>query len=166
MNTPIWVTLLVAGLVLLGTIYSAWQSRSAAKANAEAAASASTSAADIAASASKFAVRSDRFADWQMHKRKVYSELLAAVRHARAVKTSEADLAMAIHFDQALLIAEPDLYLTLRTMQGSVFGQNAIDDDSLYQTWHVVISKMRKDIDPAARIAGDDEPPENDNLLL
>jgi hypothetical protein len=101
---PIWATLVVAVLVLIGTGITAFASWRA----ATAAASAAVAAADSSAAVQRFLAGSDRFADWQMHKRDVYAKLLAATRAAAA---KDADVSAQIEtlncFDVAILVAYP-----------------------------------------------------------
>lgn len=104
-SVPPWVTVLVAVLLLVGTFAAALASWRAARS----AAGAATSAAKTAAAAQRFIARSDRFADWQMYKRKAYAELLAALRaQARAEHPDQSPSARATlldHLDVVLLAA-------------------------------------------------------------
>jgi hypothetical protein len=107
-SDPAWLTLGIALLALVGTVATALVALRAARATkeaAESAADASVSAAKAAADASRFVAGSDRFADWQMHKRTVYAELLTAMR-AAATQPDSLGAALAC-FDVALLNAYP-----------------------------------------------------------
>lgn len=154
MKTPVWVTVLVAALVLLGTLFTAWQAREAAKASAEAAkeaatasAQASTSAAEISAAASRFGVRSDRFATWQMHKRKVYSELLVSIREAREQPDGDCLRRMWRCFDEAVIVADDVLLEMLYGLRGQLPPDRERRPFFVSAEWRELVWAMKQDVE-------------------
>ncbi len=135
-DVPVWATLAVAGLVLIGSLYTAWQSKRAAKFSAE-----------VAAKASWFGVSSDRFADWQMYKRKVYAELISAVRAVQVGRTPASVALMEDRFDVAFLAAKKkELQDLLGELDGCMQGSEpGINDVEFRTKISAIIAEMRED---------------------
>ena len=130
--TPIWVTLVVAALALIGVVLTGLQAHRAAK---------------LASEAARFGVRSDRYASWQMHKRGIYDDLLASVRVVRVQPTIANRLAMAHCFDRAFLVASVDTRSSLRDLweRASV----PLDDLAYKEDWAAFIKALRSDVQAA-----------------
>lgn len=101
-DVPAWLTIAVAGIAALAGLGGAII---AGRSQARAAATQARTAHVMA--------REERFADWQLHKRDVYSDLLRAAR-----SWDEADVSAKTEFlcqrDRALLVANEQLRAKLR----------------------------------------------------
>lgn len=152
--TPVWVTVLAAVLVLIGTTASAvpvWRAAKAAERGAAAAASASVKSAEEAASTSRFVARSERFAQWQSHKREVYGALLDRVRDSRdAGETKDKILAVVHQFDAAYLLAGEELVPSLDLLRAG--WKETPDGGEFDELVQDCIRAMAKDVQPPKRV--------------
>lgn len=130
-----WVAVLAAVVALIGSFAGAATALRAARATEKAAGKSADSAAD----AQRFARAADRFAEWQMHKRRIYAEVLTALQSD--VKFQERQLLDA--FDAAVLNAYPELLATLRELRTKwPERQSTLSDDEFWD----LVSKMITDI--------------------
>jgi hypothetical protein len=143
-NHAAWATLAAAAIAAAGVLYSANKSLKSADRSAEAAekgaksaASAAESSAEITAAASRFVPLAESFADWQAYKRKVYTELLVALRAYRASQSSEAREQLEVAFDAAILAGGYHwLFNHLTKIRASIIQSNDlsdVDDQALMQ---------------------------------
>jgi len=148
-SDPAWLTLVVAIFALLSTLATALVALRAAQATKSAAASASiaaTSAADAAAEAAKFVAGSDRFADWQMYKRKVYAALLSSMRAAVAPDAAGLDKAAVLDcFDAALLAAYPITRPPLQALRAEFESNPRLEVD--HEAYIQLVSLLNQDVE-------------------
>lgn len=103
-DIPAWVTVAVAGITAL-----------AALAGSIIAGRSQDRAAATQARTAHVMAREDRFADWQLHKRDVYADLLLAAR-SWDVADASAKTAFLCQRDRALLVANEQLRDRLRVL--------------------------------------------------
>lgn len=72
--------------------------------------------------ATRFVARSDRYAEWQMYKRKIYAELLASLRAFQGGSETHATAELVQRFDVALLAASDGLRRELDSLLDTVTG--------------------------------------------
>jgi len=100
---------LIANRQSRATIEQANKTASASIESAKEQAIATIEAAQAASGAETFVPTSARYADWQMHKRKVYEELLNALAQHSDQENNESRGALQRACNRALLVAEPTL---------------------------------------------------------
>lgn len=105
--------------------------------------------AKTAAATTRLVGQSDRFADWQMHKRDLYGALLSSIREATDTKHR---LIMGERFDAAFLVANEPLRNELRKYFNGIVGNPEPGDAILGATeYQQLVDKMLIDVDTTPR---------------